>query len=370
MAKGLLSRSPSVVPIHTTHLIKAGNVVPFPKAERMVQYRFAKRADGSIVDALELAGTELEESIFRCLGCDRQLIAKVHGSKRRPHFAHRPGAECHPEPYLHRLGKQVFSDVFNHCLASGEPFEIELRHPVVCRRFEACFGSACVQKRVHTKTYDLTSYYSRVVTEQRDGQFVPDLLLTSESNPKSKVYVEIAVTHFLSEEKEHSGERIIEIPLESEDNLEAIRSRRLTEDNARFRNFTTDSQSLVDTECQCATRPCYAFFVYDSGKCVLDKSTLAALVSKRHRLGDKIQYFRIVDCRDERLFDYLPSAGKLFREAVEQSRQDGFPLKNCYLCRYHGNSFAGNSEKPIYCKCFKTTCNSNEAVTCEAFRPP
>lgn len=336
----------------------------------MVQYRFAKQPDGSVTDALELAGMELAKSDFLCLGCELPLVAKVNGSMRRPHFAHHPGTTCSPETYLHQLGKKVFAEVFSECVRTGEPFEIELQHPLVCRRFENFLGSACVQKGTRSKTYDLTSYFNCVITEQRDGQFIPDLLLTSDSKPSNKVYVEIAVTHFLSETKENSAERIIEIPLESEDDLEHIRSRCLTENNAHFRNFTTESQSFVDADCRCADRPCYAFFIYDSGKCVLDRSTLAGLLSKRHKLGDKVQYFQLIDCRDSGFDNFLPDPGSRFREAVEKAWQNGFPLKNCYLCRYQGDNFAGGTARPIYCKCLKKTCNSNEAVTCEAFRRP
>ena len=326
----------------------------------MVQYRFARTNDDSIADAQGLAGQDVTGSEFHCLGCDKVLIPKVNGALREPHFAHHPGTICSPETYLHRLGKQVFAEVYGECLATGKSFEIELRYSLICRRFESLAGSPCFTNRYHAKTHDLTAHFNQIRLEKRDGEFVPDLLLTSDTNPQRRIYVEIAVTHFMSERKEKSGERVIEIPLETEESLDRIKSRKLTPDTARFVNFVSESQSLVDSECNCAELPGYAFIVYDSGRCVLDKSTISDLASKRQKHSDKIRYFRFFDLRDRLFAEYFFSPGMLFREAVEQAHKDG----------YQGDNYAGDPERPIFCRCFKKTCGSNAAVECEAFRLP
>jgi hypothetical protein len=346
------------------------NNVDSKKERRVVKYRFAKTIDGVIVDAQSLAENDRPDVDFLCIGCDRHLIPKVKGMKRQPHFAHHPGTTCALETYLHMLGKRVFYDVFNECVASQVPFEIELQHPQVCRRFESSLGAVCVAGAGQTKLHDLTSHFNCVELEQREGEFVPDLLLTGNSNPNLKVFIEIAVTHFLTEKKATSNERIIEIPIESEEDLERIRCRKLTSKTARFINFVTESQSLVEADCRCATRAAFAFFVYTSGKCVLDKSTLAGLVAKRQKLGDSVTYFKLFRPPEHSQIEYIPAPGPMFRQAVEQAHREGFPLKNCYLCRYQGDSFAGTADCPIYCKYFKKSCNSNEAVTCTAFRLP
>lgn len=333
----------------------------------MVKYRFAITPEDTIADAQSLAGRDVSGSEFHCLGCENVLIPKVNGAVREPHFAHHPGTTCSPETYLHRLGKHVFADVYHECVATGVPFEIELRHSIVCRRFESLVGSPCFSDRCHVKAYDLTMYFNQIRLENRDGEFIPDLLLTSDKNPELRIYIEIAVTHFMTERKKNSGERIIEIPLETEACIEHIKSRKITPGNARFVNFVTESQSLVDSECNCAEVPGYAFIVYDSGKCILDKDTMSGLASKRQKHADKIRYFRFFDLRD-RFAEFFVSPGTLFREAVKQAHNDGVQLRNCYLCRYQGDNFAGDPERPIFCKCFKKTCGSNAAVECEAFR--
>lgn len=334
----------------------------------MVEYRYARCLDGTVIEADKLAERGVADGEeFSCLACEHRLIAKVRGTQRRPHFAHHPGAMCSFETYLHFLGKQVFADVYNDCLARGEPFEIELTHPRVCRKFEHVIGSPCPLEGSQTKAYDLTGHYNAVRLEQREGDFVPDLLLFDRDRPELRIFVEIAVTHFLSEKKERSSERIIEIPMESEADLAKIRSRKLTEGDARFVRFLTASETVTDRDCKCAHRTAFAFIVFDSGKSVLRAEPLGIVESERMRRGEKIAYFRILDVQDDGIA-YRPSRSQAFINGVRQAKVDGFPLKNCYLCRYQGDSHKGDPDNPVYCKCFKKYCNSNEAVSCSAFR--
>ena len=230
---------------------------------------------------------------FSCLGCESELVAKVRGKKRAKHFAHKPGTACAPETYLHRLGKEVFRETYLACLEEGVPFEIVMDHPRVCTKHRALLRKRCDHGTVE-RTFDLTRYYDAVRMEKRDGGFVPDLLLYSTVQPDRKLYVEIAVTHFLSEEKQASGERIIEIPIETEAEVERIRERRLSEKEARFVGFALQPVEVVDAECACGSRVFFALIVYESGKSILKEETLAELVGWRKRLGKKVTYARLL----------------------------------------------------------------------------
>lgn len=333
----------------------------------MVQYRFARNSEDLIVDAKVLAsGEHFEFETFTCLSCEKQLVAKVRGSIRQPHFAHHPGSDCQPETYLHKLGKQVFADEFLACLQTGEPFDIVVEHPKICRRFEEHLGSPCILNRSEEKVYDLTNYYNDVRLEKRDGEFIPDLLLTSKEFPDRKLYVKIAVTHFLSEKKSRSFEKIIEIPISSEEDLKKIRSRRLTGSEARFLNFTTPSEIQVDADCKCANKRAFAFIVFNSGKCFLEDSTLCDVASKSRPNQNSIENFRVIVADEDR---YRPqSASFVFQEAVEHAADEGFPIKNCYLCTFQGDNFVKGQKTPIYCKRFKKKCKSDAAVNCDAYQ--
>lgn len=334
----------------------------------MVMRQSAYGQGRSIVHAIDLAKREFGDEIFTCIGCDSTLIAKVRGTERSPHFAHHPGAMCNEETYLHRLGKQVFSEELCMCRETGTPFEIELNHPITCRRFEDYLESACVSKSFETKVYDLTNEYDHVAIEPCDGSFIPDLLLTNSKTPKDKLYIEIAVTHFLSDKKRHSSRRIIEIPLKSEADLAIIRSHRLTEKNANFVNVESESRTMTDADCKCGGYQAFAFLVYKSGKCRLEEGTVASLVQMRHNARHSIQYFQVY-VADKECGDVWRIANKseVFRGAVLKAFRDGCEFQNCYLCTHQANSFRKEPGKPVYCKKLKTICASNDAILCDSF---
>ncbi|MDO2952641.1 hypothetical protein M8826_11065, partial [Aeromonas simiae] len=119
------------------------------------------------------------------------------------------------------------------------------------------------------KTFDLTDYFHSIKMEKRDGHFIPDLTLCSTTRTAEKIYIEIAVTHFMSEEKEYSGAKIIEIPLESELDIEKITRAHLTPKDAMFIGFSQSTTAVTDSECSCANRYFYGFFVFLSGKSIL-----------------------------------------------------------------------------------------------------
>lgn len=333
----------------------------------MVQYRYARGADEKIVDASQLARVEKSDDWnFICLGCNQPLVAKVHGNHKAPHFAHRADTTCSDETYLHQLGKMVFFEEFKKCRASSQPFEIELSYPLFCRKYECELQRPCRIEGLHVKSHDLATLCDDIQVECPEGSFIPDLLLRDTRGKRLKIFVEIAVTHFLSESKECSGERIIEIPIDCEADVAKIRSHRLTSQNCRFVNFATESQSLTDAQCRCHDRLAYAFIVYNSGKSFLEHSTLAAISALRRRRQNTISYFKLTATTREA--DHLPSRGNAFQRAVLEARKEGFPLRNCYLCRYQGDNFNGDNSRPVYCKYLKVRCGSNHAVECKAFR--
>lgn len=340
-------------------------------SQSAVQYLYARDADGATVNAERLPSAREEwAEPFVCLGCETELVAKVRGETRAKHFAHKPGTACAPETYLHRLGKEVFRETYLACLAEGAPFEVVMDHPRVCTKHRALLRKRCDHGTVE-QAFDLTRYYDAVRMETRDGAFVPDLLLYAQDRPGRKLYVEIAVTHFLSEEKEASGERIVEIPIETEADVERIRERRLTEEHASFVGFQRQAVEVVDGACACGRRTAYALFIYASGKGVLKEATLAELSAWRKKYGDRIAYARLFVPRDfaEDRFPPHVDNGQLFVELLLEAREQGYDARNCFLCRYGGQSWDSFSGKGAFCKIDRVACNSNTAVSCGKWRP-
>jgi hypothetical protein len=237
----------------------------------MIKYRYAFDSKNKIIDALELPKDRVGlDRNYTCISCGLRVIAKTKSDKRAKHFAHAADQQiqCNPETYLHKLGKAVFRETFNACLEQKQPFTIQLFHNAKCKRFSKLLGGVCESQTVE-RSHDLTKLYDDIREEQRDGSFVPDLLLTKRGNPSRRLYIEIVVTHMASAQKRESGNRIIEIFIGSENDLEKIRQRNLSQEDKKvqFINFDPKPISLSDSECVCASEKWYLFRVFHGGNC-------------------------------------------------------------------------------------------------------
>lgn len=342
----------------------------------MIQYRYALNSRDKLISADELRGEENAEAL-RCISCDQPMIARVNGKIHRPHFAHKTLAECNGETYLHQLGKRAFVETYRKCMQDGQPFTISMSMPRQCTRFTGlvtCFSKLedCKQE------YDLTSYYSEIGIECKDGDFVPDVILHSKKRPADKIYVEIAVTHFLSEAKEHSDNKIIEIPIRSEEDIDHIRSGRITSENALFKGFAPKPEIVPQDQCRCASQSANCFYVYTSGKAFLEQIPLAEIQRKLTKLKGCLAYHTISlfgDREQERgagfreISIFESTRGQLFTDQVKLAAERGVPIKNCFLCRYHGSNWKGDSKESIFCKALRKPCSSNEASQCDLYRP-
>lgn len=332
----------------------------------MVQYRYGMNSSGVVVTADSLAGTVIDDT-FTCLGCEQPLIARVNGKVQRPHFGHKPRVECSGETYLHRLAKRVFQETYEKCLETGAPFTIAFSTPRICSKFKSLTGQYC-ELGEDQHEYDLTRYYTDLRVETRDGQFIPDVSLHSQTRPDELIYIEIAVSHFLSEAKENSAKRIIEIPIRTEDDVEVIHTAKLTPEIASFKGFFPEACVVPDAECRCAKERLFAFYVFKSGKAYLDEGPLERLRSKVQNLGAELAYVNVVsDCKAVDVFDRM--RGFLFTTQVELAYRREVPIKNCYLCRYHGKNWDASTNESIFCKTYRKSCKSNQAAECDRYRP-
>lgn len=337
----------------------------------MVKYRYALDSNGEIVSAESLVGTT-SRCTYTCVSCERELIARVNGTIQRPHFGHKSVIECNGETYLHRLAKKAFVETFQKCQREGVPFTIRFDAPRVCNRFKSLTKRVCdVGNDRHE--YDLTQYYTDLRVEKRDGEFIPDVSLHSTDRPDDIVYIEIAVTHFLSEEKTRSGKRIIEIPVSDEDDIDRIRNASVDDEHATFKGFFPTINVIPDAECNCARENYFAFYVFRSGKAFLDHGSLRSLQNKINSMKSSLLWLHLTKERphnDGYGYYNEETPSTLFVTNVNHAFSKKVPFKNCYLCRYHGQSWDESTEHGVYCKTYRKSCNSNDANTCDRYRLP
>ncbi len=328
----------------------------------MIKYQYAKTKKGEIIKVDSLSRNKPLEKYY-CIGCENELIPRL-GNIRVKHFAHKEQLNCSPETYLHRLGKHLFLLTYKGCLNSSKPYKLEYEESYYCNFFEKRFCITCFKEK-QTKNFDLTKHFTKIELEKKDGNLIPDLRVY---NPKTNesIYIEIAVTHQVEEQKESSGNRIIEFLIENEEDLSILTSTKIPLFYEKIIRYNFKKSEVKQKSCygNCNTSK-ITFLAYRSGKTILKDlklKDLNKLIEKKTVIDFKILqggdlYF------DFRTNEYLKN--------VINSFEKGIKIKNCFLCRYHAinkNKFT-KSEKPIFCKFLKKAYTSNQAADCNFYKP-
>ncbi len=159
---------------------------------------------------------------FFCPGCNREMRACLpqDENKRIKYFAHDSKGGCGEQTYLHQLAKLKLKEKFD----SDDPFRISVRRHIYCRDYKECpFFAKEVCQEEEVKEFDLHEQYDTCALEtgvDTNGKhYIADLLLSNSKIERPPVLIEIAVTHFVEEEKRKSGLRIIELPVKSEEDI-------------------------------------------------------------------------------------------------------------------------------------------------------
>ena len=117
--------------------------------------------------------------------------------------------------------------MFEHYRNNKISLSVDFLQQSVCNSDECPLGakSPC-EGSTRTGKFNLLPDYSKCTVEEydKDTGFRPDILLTNEQG--DKVYVEILVTHEITQKKIDSGVPIIEIPIYDEDDLELFKCER------------------------------------------------------------------------------------------------------------------------------------------------
>ena len=204
-----------------------------------VKYRTALIDGGSTIDIDQvnkekLAGLDYKHD-FTCPCCGKEMRAAL-GDHNAHHFRH-IGTECTPNYYLHSTAEQVFYEEYKKCLDERRPFVITVYSEVQCVDSCSRYNRYDCPKRYIKKTINLTEVYTKISPETKvmiDGRFRrPDLLLESETG--KQLWVEIWVTHKTDEDKRKDRD-ILEIKIESEEDIERIRSHELIQKDHSDKN--------------------------------------------------------------------------------------------------------------------------------------
>lgn len=296
-------------------------------------YSYANNSSG---DLINVSTAQRNEKYF-CPICG-ELMNPHMGKVRRWHFAHKNVGNCSYESYLHKLAKIRISQAF----LSSEHFLLSYNAKAICS-YECPFVDSpkCVGEK-HVE-FDLRRYYDTCVIEATYHQYRADLLLTSSTNPKTPpILIEIMVTHKCTKDKINEGVRIIEIPIQSEEQIDNIVSNcTLTGVRGEYCNYNYSNDrniTLYNFNKVESFDPIGRFDGYE--ECLGRKNTIVFWLNRQGQ-------FRSFDCYCYEVSKMLPlnvhyyitEIGTPFKEIFQEFSKRGVKIRNCFLCKFSKQDF-------------------------------
>ncbi|MDR1074062.1 MAG: hypothetical protein LBL45_10380 [Treponema sp.] len=302
----------------------------------MIKYKYANNNDGYLTDINSIS----RDKKYYCISCGQELIPKT-GKIRQWHFAHKNvEIVCSQETHLHILGKQVFYNTYKNCIDNKEPFYIEIEQKKICNCYKKELNKVC--KLLKTEKIDITKYFSKIFYEKKVEDFIPDLYVSNES-ANELLFIEIAVTHTVTDKKHDSKYRIIEIQMETEDDIIIIANRLLSKHNDKIKFINFKDKEISGNFCN---RKCKASFHYlnldKHGRVLLKTRSLSEIVEYISFDRNNILKYDIQD------INYMHE-GDAFKLFVANCAMENLKVRNCFICRYHAlnSDFVNFSRKHI-----------------------
>lgn len=277
-----------------------------------------------------------------CPVCKKPLRAKNAGQIREHHFAHQPGIDCPTafETVLHLLAKDRVQKAFY----AQTVFKMEYEYHSHCEKKKSCEyvrHGRC--EKIEHRTFNLKDYYDSCEQEIPYDNIKrrSDLKIWSKANPEREpIYIEIFVTHQSESAKLHSGNKIIEIKIENEQDIDEIVRNGITE-LQRITTYHREDIVAAETafygfkkEDYCNKQisspiEFYRYILYPSGKsrCFQDECLCIEQRKTEPKALCEICFHTI--------------NGLDVREFAKWIGYQRYGLKNCLLCKNYVDSYVG-----------------------------
>lgn len=266
-----------------------------------------------------------------CPCCKGKLLAKNKGEINSHHFAHAFGPECEGarESMLHLLAKEKVRNAFLDL--ENKVFNLQFEFISYCPKTEDCglvpYGDCHTKQE---KTENLKKYYDSCEPEivYDNIHRRSDLKFFSSTHPEYKpLYIEFYVTHASEESKLHSGEKIVEVKIESVEDIDKIVAEGFTYKNKNISFYglkTDDYKASIGQEVEFSR-----YILYSSGKtqCYQDSS-----LCNNIKRAKKNSLFEICF--------HTPVAFGIYDMAKYQGYKR-FGIKNCILCDNYVERYDG-----------------------------
>ncbi len=309
-----------------------------------------------------------------CPSCKEPLVAKNKGLKRTHHFSHSSGNECQYayESMLHLLAKDKIRTAF----LNKNEFYINYKYTLRCSTKSKCkyFTYGSCNKEIR-KSFNLKDYYDSCEPEILYDNIKrrSDLKIFSSYKPALQpIYLEFCVTHASDQEKLHSDNKIIEIFLDSENDIQTIEDNGLwehkhiyydieSEESLPEVNFYGFKTSGDDNQTISSDIRFIRYTLFESGKfiCERDYCDCRESITKRRR-------YSILEIVVHTLDSFY---------VFEQTKYIGYKyygLPSCSICTNYVSNYNGSGK---LCRLYKSLGipkevkhDTSRAKTCHMFR--
>lgn len=197
---------------------------------------YALDEEGKLVQARDVDKQLRHLHTYKCLSCGERMIVR-QGEKRKWHFAHKNTVNCDNESYLHCLAKRMICDWYNR----QSEIPIYIMTPTKCVNYDSCKWTQKGNCTGMVKNkYNLKSRFYRCENEdeakekvfEKDGKrYIADIFCHNNRDEADPLFIEVYVTHKCDDEKRNSGIKIIEVKIESEEDIENFINNPIEESN-------------------------------------------------------------------------------------------------------------------------------------------
>ncbi|MBK9256421.1 MAG: hypothetical protein IPM42_13120 [Saprospiraceae bacterium] len=325
-----------------------------------IKYKWAL-FDNNLIHISEVTHEMRKLNKFRCQVSNEPMTAYLDG-KYQKHFHHLTQNQTYnKETYLHETGKHLFYRQYKDALNSGFAFCLEYELEYQCNKLLKYTDIVC-NGVSGFKDFDLTTKYKNIELEIYHDELKPDLILRSENN-REIIFVEIAVTHESTEKKKLSGNRIIEIKLESESDLDLLKVNRISmkSQNIKFYNF---NKKILNVD-NCPTK--YGYCKTYGSALKVDKDGIFEF------LNDTLENLSEIKLEDTNSNYFIYEDNKMPNlnsdrfeyRIIKDVSEKGFMVRDCRVCK---NSITDGQEwsfDRLYCRSYKMKIKRNYATDCD-----
>ena len=301
----------------------------------MIHYPAAYSED-RLVEITSVTEKDRRKEYF-CISCGAEMHP-VLGSKKEHYFRH-SGVSCSWDGFIHKYAEEKFKEAFDNSDTFLIPFNRHNKCPKVdnCLLYNQFAFSKCDGI---IESLDLKKWYDTCEVEKEcwagDKKYIADLLLTNSKNEGQKpLFIEIFHTHKCTDDKRNSGIKIIEIKIDTIDNIKTfLDPKRQKFTSCELINFKPESHitGLYDVQKASYTKDVQDELKCEKIQCVCTDERLA------NRTEDSL-FEVLVPANEESSLKTLKNIGRLI------GIQKGL-IKECRYCQHYATERVFLSDVP------------------------